>query len=57
MDYEEIYGRLTSVINALNAIETHGRNNLLNLGGSINILEEIARSIKEAEKTDKGEDK
>lgn len=48
MNYEEIYTKLISVVNALNSIETHGRNNLLNLGGAINIIEEVARTISEA---------
>ena len=50
MNYEEIYGKLVSAVNALNNIETHGRNNLLNLAGAINILEEIAGKIREAAK-------
>lgn len=50
MNYDEIYNKLIGAASALNTVETHGRNNLMNLMGSINIIEEVARQIKEAAK-------
>ena len=49
MNYDEIYAKLMSVANALNTVETHGRTSLLNLAGAINVIEDVAKQIKEAD--------
>lgn len=47
MTFDEMYKNLNDVINALNSIETHGRNNLLNLGGSISLIDNVAQALKQ----------
>ena len=49
MEKSEKLNRLSSVMSALNNIEVKGRSNLINLSGSIAIIEEILNDIKEAE--------
>ena len=40
-----IMQKLTSVINALNGIDVKGKQNLLNLGGCISVLEECLQDV------------
>ncbi len=44
---QEITNRITHVLLALGNITVSGKNNLLNLGGSIGILEEVLQIIEE----------
>ena len=46
---EEIMSRLNAVLTALNAISVSGKQNLVNLSGSIAVLEEIAGVLNTAE--------
>lgn len=48
--YDNILYKLTLVINALGNVEVHGKNNLNNLGGSIQILEEICADLRNLDK-------
>lgn len=52
----ETINQINMVIQALNKIETSGKQNLLNLGASIDILENIARELgAKAQETKSGE--
>jgi hypothetical protein len=42
---ETMLNKIGSVINALNGIDVKGKNNLMNLGGCIAILEELYQDI------------
>lgn len=46
---EEIMQRVDAVLNALNEINVSGKHNLVNLSGSIAVLEEIAGMLKNAD--------
>lgn len=45
---DEILQKLGAVIHALNCIQVSGKNNLINLSGSISILEEMASLLSHA---------
>lgn len=47
---EQITQNLLSVINVLNMIEVKGKQNLLNLGGCISILDDIIRELNVTDK-------
>lgn len=49
---KEIIEKISSVIEVLGNTEVKGRNNLLNLGGSIAILEEVRQSCLESLSSD-----
>lgn len=42
---DEIMQRLAAVLNALNNVSVNGRSNLVNLSGSIGIVEEITKML------------
>lgn len=42
---DEIMQRLAAVLNALNNVSVNGRSNLVNLSGSIGIIEEVAKML------------
>jgi len=42
---KNILNKVASVINALNGIEVKGKTNLMNLSGSIAVLEEVCQEI------------
>lgn len=50
---KEMVDKLSSVIDVLGHIEVKGKNNLLNLGGSIAILEEVRQNFLETLSADK----
>lgn len=52
----EIINQLTQVIRALSNVETCGKQNLLNLGGSIDILENVVRALSAPPETASAED-
>ena len=45
----EIIGKILAVINTLNLVSVSGKENLGNLVGSINVLEDVVKSINRAE--------
>lgn len=45
MDNKEIIKNLVAVCNALNNIDVRGKQNLINLSGSIEILENIIKQL------------
>ena len=45
MTEEEIFSNIKAVVNTLNCISVSGRNNLVNLGGCIQVLEDILKAI------------
>ena len=45
---KNILNKIASVINALNGIEVKGKTNLMNLSGSIAVLEEVCQEIANA---------
>lgn len=45
---DEIMNRLAAVLNALNAVSVNGKQNLVNLSGSIAVIEEVAAMLGEA---------
>lgn len=54
---DEILSKLNVVINALNNVSVHGKQNLDNLSGSIYMVSEIRRLLSSAEITTKSNDK
>lgn len=42
---KDIVNKIVSVINALNGIEVKGKTNLMNLSGSIAVLEDVCQEI------------
>lgn len=48
----EVIGKISVVINALNGITVCGKNNLANLSGSIAVLEELATLLNKLEITE-----
>lgn len=44
-DFGDVLKKLNSVITALNGVDVKGKTNLMNLGGSIAILEEVANTL------------
>lgn len=48
----ENINKLSTAVYVLNHIETAGKQNLLNLGGAIGIIEEVIESLKETGQTD-----
>jgi len=48
---DEIMQRIGAVLNALNGINVSGKHNLVNLSGSIAVIEEIASMLSDAEIT------
>lgn len=48
---DEIMQRIGAVLNALNGINVSGKRNLVNLSGSIAVIEEIASMLSDAEIT------
>lgn len=54
---DEILSKLNVVINALNNVSVHGKQNLDNLSGSICMVSEIRRLLSSAEITTKSNDK
>lgn len=53
---EEIMQRLIAVANALNTVPVSGKQNLANLSGSINIIEEVIGMLDSADITQKAPD-
>jgi len=47
----EITGRLTAVLNALEQVSVHGKSNLTNLSGSIALIEEVRNIINQIQFT------
>ena len=45
---DEIIKRITAVLSALNAVSVSGRQNLVNLSGSIAVLEEVVDMLNNA---------
>ena len=45
----DILGRLSAVLSALNSVSVCGKANLANLSGSITMLEEVAQILNDAE--------
>ena len=54
---DEIMQRLIAVANALNTIPVSGKQNLANLSGSINVIEEILGMLENADVVQKVADK
>lgn len=54
---DEIMQRLVAVANALNTIPVSGKQNLANLSGSINVIEEILGMLENADIVQKAPDK
>lgn len=50
---EENINRLIAVVNALNHIETSGKQNLLNLGAAIDIVEGVIADLRKPEEEEK----
>lgn len=50
---DEIMQRLIAVVNALNTIPVSGKQNLANLSGSINVVEEVLGMLDGADVTQK----
>lgn len=46
---DEIMQRISAVLNALNGVSVSGKHNLVNLSGSIAVIEEIAGMLADAE--------
>ena len=44
----EIMQKLNAVLNALNSISVNGKSNLVNLSGSISVLEDVATALSAA---------
>jgi hypothetical protein len=42
---KDIVNKIVSVVNALNGIEVKGKTNLMNLSGSIAVLEDVCQEI------------
>ena len=51
----EIMQKISAVLNALNNISVNGKNNLVNLSGSISVLEEVANALNSATITQNNE--
>lgn len=49
---ENVLERLTVVLNALNSVYVRGKENLANMTGSIQVLEEVLSMLSEAEITE-----
>lgn len=54
---DEIMQRLVAVANALNTIPVSGKQNLANLSGSINVIEEVLGMLENADIVQKAADK
>ncbi len=54
---DEIMQRISAVLNALNSINVSGKHNLVNLSGSIAVVEEIASMLADAEVTAPNDEK
>lgn len=54
---DEIMQRLIAVANALNTIPVSGKQNLANLSGSINVIEEVLGVLENADIVQKAPDK
>lgn len=49
---DDVLQKIGAVLGALNSINVSGRNNVNNLAGSMNILEELAKQLAQCEISD-----